>query len=77
MSPRSKPPVIHVSPNLVRPDITLTGHDGNAGAIIGSVALALRRAGNPEHVINEFRMEAMSGDYDHVLRTVVAYAEVE
>jgi menaquinone-dependent protoporphyrinogen IX oxidase len=66
-----------VPPHLIRPTVVLVGRDGNAGAIIGSVSVALRRAGNPAGVVNAFRREATSGDYDHVLQTAMAYAEVE
>src|SRR5712671_2458826 len=53
------------------PDIavTLVGRDGNAFAVLGSVQGALRRAGVPQEEIDEFYAEAMSGDYDHLLRT--------
>lgn len=68
---------VRVPPSLIRPTVALAGHDGSAGSIIGRVALALRRASNPESVINEFRTEAMSGDYEHVLDAACAYAEVE
>jgi hypothetical protein len=37
----------------------------------------LRRAGNTPEVIQAFRREAMSGDYDHVLETAITYCEVE
>jgi hypothetical protein len=61
------------------PDITvaLTGRDGNAFSIIGSVSKALRRAGVSAEEIDKFRTEAMSGDYDHVLQTTMDWVEVE
>ena len=40
---------------------------------MGNVARALRRAGNSPAVIQQFRDEAMSGDYDHLLQTALAY----
>lgn len=60
------------------PDITvkLTGEDGNAFAIIGAVSKALRRGGQPEAAA-EFQAEAMSGDYDHLLQTAMAYVDVQ
>jgi hypothetical protein len=63
--------------NLIRPTVRLTGEDGNAFFIIGRCAKALRREGNPPEVIKAFQDEAMSGDYDHVLQTAIAYCEVE
>lgn len=47
--------------------------DGNVMSIIGTIARDLKRAGNSREVIDAFRSEAMSGDYDHVLQTVLAY----
>jgi len=60
-----------------RPTVQLTGEDGNAFFIIGRVLRALRQAGASKAYIEQFREEAMSGDYDHVLQTVMKYAEVE
>lgn len=47
----------------------LTGENGNALSLIGIVGLALKKAGVPGETISEFKKEALSGDYDHVLRT--------
>jgi hypothetical protein len=60
------------------PDIavTLVGRDGNAFAVLGSVQGALRRAGVPQEEIDEFYAEAMSGDYDHLLRTCMQWVDV-
>lgn len=59
------------------PDVTvqLTGEDGNAFFIIGRVSQALRRAGVDNDEIEAFRKEAMSGDYDNVLRTAMRWVE--
>lgn len=72
MSTRIKTP-----DELIKPTIELLGHDSNAMAIIGTVRRALKRAGNGPKVVDAFQKEAMSGDYDHVLQTAMAYAEVE
>jgi ribosomal protein S9 len=56
--------------------VQLTGGSGNAGAIMGTVARALAQNNIPQAEINEFRHEAMSGDYDHLLRTAMAWVEV-
>jgi hypothetical protein len=59
------------------PDITvqLTGRDGNAFAIIGAVSGAIRRAGHIDEA-KQFVEEAMSGDYDNVLRTALNWVTV-
>lgn len=44
----------------------LLGEDGNASAIMGRATRALRRAGY-EDLINKYRKEATSGDYDNLL----------
>lgn len=57
-------------------EVQLIGEDGNAFAIMGRVLNALRRAGISEEEIDVFRAEAMSGDYDHLLLTVMRWVEV-
>jgi hypothetical protein len=54
-------------------DVQLSGEDGNAFLIIGSVAKALRRANVEDTEINAFREEAMSGNYDNVLRAAMRW----
>ena len=60
------------------PDINvkLVGQDGNAFFIIGRVRQALRREGVDEATVEAFSEEAMSGDYDNVLRTAMRWVEV-
>lgn len=60
------------------PDVTvkLVGEDGNAFAILGRVRRALRDAGHAD-AAQQFMTEAMSGDYDHLLRTAARYVEVK
>lgn len=55
--------------------IKLTGKDGNAFVIISRVRAKLRAAGHAD-VVDEFTNEAMSGDYDHVLRTCMDWVRV-
>jgi hypothetical protein len=57
-------------------EVQLSGEDGNAFAIIGRVTKALRRAGVPPEEIEQYRSESMSGDYDHVVQTAMAWVEV-
>lgn len=60
------------------PDVTvqLTGQDGNAFLIVGRVSAALRNGGATREEVTEFRNEA-SGDYNNVLRTALAWVNVE
>ena len=57
--------------------VQLTGEDGNAFAILGRVCKALRRAGVGDDAIKQFQKEAMSGDYDDLLRTCMRWVECE
>jgi hypothetical protein len=61
------------------PDIVvrMVGEDGNALSILARVERALRKAGIPEDARAEFRRDATSGDYDHLLQTVMRWVEVE
>lgn len=56
--------------------VQLTGTDGNAFAIIGTVRRALQRAGVSQEEIKLFSDDAMSGDYDHVLQTCMKWVDV-
>jgi hypothetical protein len=56
--------------------VKLVGEDGNAFAIMGRVSKALRRAGLVD-VADEFMGEATSGDYAHLLETVLEYVETD
>ena len=52
-------------------EVQLSGKDGNAFAIIGAVAKAMRRAGLSKEDVHEFQQTAMSGDYDNVLQNAM------
>jgi len=58
------------------PNITvqLTGEDGNAFFVLGKVSRALKKEGIDTE---PFMNEAMSGDYDNLLRTCMAWVNVE
>lgn len=62
-----------IFPNI---KVKLIGQDGNAFAIIGSVRAAMKKAKVPIETITTFSSEAMSGDYNHLLQTVMKYVEV-
>lgn len=61
------------------PEVTvkLVGEDGNAFFIIGRTSQALRLAGVSQEEISAFQAEAMSGDYDNVLQTVMKWVDTE
>lgn len=57
--------------------VQLSGEDGNAVSIIGRVANALRKGGASLEDVTQFTDEAMSGDYDNLLRTTMRWVNVE
>lgn len=57
-------------------EVELVGTDGNAFALMGRVAKALRRHGVDEDEIDAMRDECMSGDYDHLLQTLMEWVSV-
>lgn len=57
--------------------VELVGHDGNAFAILGKVRNTMRKVGVSQMEIEKFTTEAMAGDYDHLLRTVMEWVNVE
>lgn len=59
-----------------KPVVQLIGTDGNAFAIIGKVARALRQAGKPE-LVKPYMDEATSGDYDHLVHITMKYVGVK
>lgn len=58
-------------------NVSLIGHDGNAFSIMGRVMRAMKDAKIPNDAIKAFQDEAMNGDYDHLLQTVMATVNVE
>ena len=56
--------------------VQLTGNDGNAYAVLGNVRRAMRRAKVETPEIEEFMKEAMSFNYDHLLRTCCKWVSV-
>lgn len=57
-------------------EVILSGGDGNAFVIIGSVMKALKKGGVSAAEIEVFRDEAMEADYDHVLQTCMKWVTV-
>ena len=66
--PEPKYPDVHVD---------LVGQDGNASSILGRVTSAMRRAGISQAEQSAFIAEATSGDYNHLLRTVTKWVNVD
>ena len=61
-------------PNVV---VQLSGQDGNGFVIACRARSALRRAGLPEETCELFWEQALSGNYDHLLQTVMEWVTVE
>jgi hypothetical protein len=59
-------------PNI---SVALIGEDENAFAILERVQRALREAGVPADDIKAFTLEACSGDFHHLLETVLRTVE--
>lgn len=57
-------------------EVELSGVDGNAFCLIGTVARVLKQAGAKKEELDEFRKEALSGDYDNVLQTCMKWVNV-
>jgi hypothetical protein len=55
--------------------LNLVGLDGNAFALIGSFQAQARKEGWTADEIKEVREEAMSGDYNHLLCTLMEHCE--
>lgn len=53
----------------------LGGPAGNAYAVMGNVAAAMRKAGKSKEQIDEYKEDATSGDYHNLLR--VTYRTVK
>lgn len=64
-------------PKYPQVKVKLVGEDGNAFAILGRVARAMRLAGLSEEQRKEFNDKATAGDYDHLLQTVMRYVTVD
>ena len=61
------------------PNITakLSGTDGNAFSIMGTVQKALRKGGVPSEEIESYYVESVSGDYNNLLATASRWVNVK
>lgn len=57
-------------------EVTLTGTNGNAFAVMGEVRRALKAAKVPKEEIDKFFAEATSGDYNDLLVTCMNWVTV-
>ena len=57
--------------------VKLVDEDGNAFSILGRTIKALRHAGATKEDIKQFQEEAMEGDYNHLLQTVMAWVSTD
>lgn len=63
-------------PKYPKVKVKLTGTDGNAFAVIGTVRQALKKANVSQAEIDAFTKEAMSGDYQDLLCTCYDWVHV-
>ena len=52
--------------------LNLKGLDGNAFALLGAYKSAGRKQGFPAEILDRVIKEATSGDYDHLIQTLLA-----
>ena len=60
----------------IKPDLDLSGVDGNAYFILSKARRVAKQAGWADADIQAFIDQAKSGDYDHLLQTCEMYFEV-
>lgn len=67
-----------VSDQAKYPDIIIpmVGEDGNAFSILGRCLKAMRKANLEQSERDKFQEEATSGNYDHLVQTVMKWFEV-
>ena len=60
-----------------RVTMNLVGLDGNAFALMGAFQKNARRQGWTQEEVDKVLEECTSGDYNHLLRVLMAHTEVE
>ena len=60
----------------MKPTMNLSECDGNAFAILGTAQRICKRNGMLDEW-DKIKLEATSGDYDHLVKTMMKYFEVE
>ncbi len=56
--------------------VNLSDIGGNVVAVLNVVSRGLKGAGAPQSEIDEFKSEATSGNYDHVIQTAMKWVNV-
>jgi hypothetical protein len=62
---------------MSKPKLKLEGEDGNAFAIIGRAVAVAKKAGWSKEKIEEYRANAMSGDYDNLIVVTLKSFDVD
>lgn len=75
MSEHVPPPEPHGGPLYPEVTVPLSDLEGNAFVLIGVTMRQLRRGGVERSEIERFQAAAASGDFDHVLQTIMAWVE--
>lgn len=70
---KPKPQMNQVVPKKVA--LNLADLDGNAFALMGAFSKAARRQGWTKEETNSVLEKCTKGDYDHLLRTLIAHTE--
>lgn len=60
----------------IKPKVKLISEDGNAFAIMGAVAMALRKAGADQEYLDQYLDRSTGGDYNHLILTAMMYVDV-
>jgi hypothetical protein len=68
---------VATGPKYPHIEVKLAGTDGNAFAIMGKIATALRRAGVSKEERDAFFAEATASIYDNVLATAMKWVDVQ
>ena len=59
-------------PKFPEVEVQLSGNDGNAFAIMGAVAKAMKRAGVSKEDVDQYQVDAMGSEsYDALLQTTM------
>jgi hypothetical protein len=66
-----------VTPHYPHVKVDLSNVDGNALSLMGIVTRAMKKEKLSKASIDEFMREAMQGDYDHLLQTIMKTVTVE
>jgi hypothetical protein len=57
-------------------EVTFSGIDGNAFALLGAVQRGLRRGGIDQAEVERFYAEATAGDYDALIQTCMKWVTI-